>query len=127
MRIVRRGDRAMAPGSDIASDDNGDRQIAMRNHCSQRSAPLRHAITGFVVAFGLAMPASGAEADLEGFKAEIEAFIGRLGPSSNGVVKWAGSDPYEIRRDGSALVAVIRNVRLALGTNQVDGLSLDRI
>ena len=99
----------------------------MRHDCSKRVAPFRRAAAVFVVAVGLAMPACAAEADLDGFKAELDAFIGRLGPSSNGVVKWVGSDPFEIRRDGDVLVAVIRNARLALGTNQVDSLILDHI
>lgn len=99
----------------------------MRHHCSKPAASIRRAVNAFVVAFALAVPVYAAEADLEGFRTEIDAFIGRLGPSSNGAVRWAGSDPYEIRRDGDALVAVIRNVRLAVGINQVDSLALDRI
>jgi hypothetical protein len=119
----------MAPGSDTDTVMiMGGGQIQMRQDCSKwMVVPLRRAITVFVVALGLAMPVHAAEADLDAFKAEIDAFIGRLGPSSNGVVKWVGSDPYEMRRDGDRMVAVIRNVRLALGISEVDRLTLDRI
>ena len=61
------------------------------------------------------------------FKTEIDAFVGRLGPGSNGTAKWVGSDPYEIRRDGEALLAIIENARLSLDTPQPGQLVLDRI
>ncbi|MBV9202020.1 MAG: hypothetical protein JOY83_20255, partial [Alphaproteobacteria bacterium] len=53
-----------------------------------------------------ATPACATEPDPDRFRAEIDAFIARLGPSSNGAVTWAGSDPYEVRRDGEGLAAV---------------------
>jgi hypothetical protein len=105
----------------------------MGHHRSNRAAPLRGGAIAFIIACGLAMPVLAEPPDLqdfrakEGFRAEIDAFVGRLGPSSNGVVRWAGSDPYEIRRDGDALVASIGNVRLSLGIRQIDRLILDRI
>jgi hypothetical protein len=89
--------------------------------------PLRSAVAAVIVGLALATPARGEEPDLNRFKAEIDAFLGRLGPSSNGVVKWGGSDPYEIRREGGALVAVIANARLSFETQQVGNLTLDRI
>jgi hypothetical protein len=88
---------------------------------------LRSAVAAIIVGLALAMPARGEEPDLDRFKAEIDAFLGRLGPSSNGVAKWAGSDPYEIRREGGALVAVIANARLSFEAQQVGHLTLDRI
>ena len=80
-----------------------------------------------IVALALAAPGRAAQPDLDRFKAEIDAFIGRLGPTSNGVVRWAGSDPYEIRREGDALVAVIDHARLSFGTPEPGQLALDRI
>ena len=88
---------------------------------------LRSALAAIMVGLALATPARAEEPDLDRFKAEIDAFLGRLGPSSNGVVKWAGSDPYEIRREGGALVAVIANARLSFETQQAGNLTLDRI
>ena len=88
---------------------------------------LRSAVTAIIVGLALATPARGEEPDLDRFKAEIDAFLGRLGASSNGVVKWAGSDPYEIRREGGALVAVIANARLSFAAQQVGHLTLDRV
>lgn len=87
--------------------------------------------SAFVVLFaaGLAVapPTPAAEPDLDRFKAEIDAFVGRLGPSSNGVVRWAGSDPFEIRRDGDMLVAVIDNARLSFESQPSAALKLDRV
>jgi hypothetical protein len=79
------------------------------------------------VALAIALPVRAAEPDLDRLKAEINAFISRLGPSSNGVVTWAGSDPYEIWRDGDALMAVIADARLSFHTRQFDHLILDRV
>ena len=88
---------------------------------------LRSTVAVIIVGLALATPARGEEPDLDRFKAEIDAFLGRLGPSSNGVVKWAGSDLYEIRREGGALVAVIANARLSFEAQQVGHLTLDRV
>src|SRR6266481_7328679 len=88
---------------------------------------LRSAVAAIMVGLALATPARAEEPDLDRFKAEIDAFLGRLGPSSNGVVKWAGSDPYEIRREGGALVAVIANARLSFEAPQTGHLTLDRV
>ena len=80
-----------------------------------------------MVAFFASASARAAEPDVDRFKAEIDAFLGRLGPSSNGAVEWVGSDPYEIRRDGEALLATIENARLSLNTPQPGQLVLDRV
>src|SRR6266478_1282012 len=88
---------------------------------------LRSTVAAIIVGLALATPARGEEPDLDRFKAEIDAFLGRLGPSSNGVVKWAGSDLYEIRREGGALVAVIANARLSFEAQQVGQVTLDRV
>jgi len=88
---------------------------------------LRSAVAAVIVCLALATPARAEEPDRDRFKGEIDAFLGRLWPSSNGVVKWAGSDPYEIRREGGALVAVIANGRLSFEAQQVGQLTLDRV
>ena len=87
----------------------------------------RLAVAATMVAFFLSASARAAEPDVDRFRTEIDAFIGRLGPSSNGAVEWAGSDPYEVRRDGEALLATIENARLSLNTPQPGQLILDRI
>ncbi len=86
----------------------------------------RLTLAATMVAFFLSASAR-AEPDVDRFKAEIDAFIGRLGPSSNGAVKWVSSDPYEIRHDGEALLATIENARLSLNTPQPGQLTLDSI
>src|SRR5438132_5803521 len=97
-------------------------------HHLMNSVPRRKpAVAATMLALFLAASARAAEPDVDRFKAEIDAFIGRLGPSSNGVFKWAGSDPYEIRRDGDALLATIENARLSFDTQQPAQLILDRI
>src|SRR6266446_6086031 len=88
---------------------------------------LRSAVAAAIVGLAVVTPVRAQEPDLDRFKAEIDAFLGRLGPSSNGVIKWAGSDPYEIRREGSALVAVIANAHLSFEAPQTGHLTLDRV
>jgi hypothetical protein len=87
----------------------------------------RLAVAATAVAFFLSGSARAAEPDLDRFKTEIDAFLGRLGPSSNGAVEWVGSDPYELRRDGEVLLAIIENARLSLNTPQPGKLILDRV
>src|SRR5260370_26721295 len=87
----------------------------------------RLAVAATMVAFFRSASARAAEPDVDRFRREIDAFIGRLGPSSNGAVKWAGSDPFEVRRDGEALLAIIENARLSLDTPEPGQLILDRV
>jgi hypothetical protein len=87
----------------------------------------RLAVAATAVAFFLSGSARAAESDLDRFKTEIDAFLGRLGPSSNGAVEWVGSDPYELRRDGEVLLAIIENARLSLNMPQPGKLILDRV
>ena len=87
----------------------------------------RLAVAAMIVAFFLSASARADEPDVDRFKAEIDAFIGRLGPSSNGMVQWVGSDTYEIRRDGEGLLATIENARLSLSAAQPGQLTLDSI
>ena len=87
----------------------------------------RLAVAATMVAFFLSASARAAEPDVDRFKTEIDAFLGRLGPSSNGSVEWVGSDTYEVRRDGEVLLATIENARLSLNTPQPGQLILDRL
>jgi hypothetical protein len=93
------------------------------------SSVSRHrlAVAAAIVTFLLSAVARSAEPDVDRFRTEIDAFIGRLGPSSNGAVKWLGSDPFEVRRDGEALLAIIENARLSLDTPEPGQLVLDRV
>ena len=87
----------------------------------------RLVVAATMVAFFLSASVRAAEPDVDHFKTEIDAFLGQLGPSSNGAVEWVGSDPYEVQRDGEALVAIIENARLSLNTSQSGQLILDRV
>jgi hypothetical protein len=87
----------------------------------------RRAVAATMMAFSLSASARAAEPDVDRFKTEIDAFLGRLGPSSNGAVEWVGSDTYEIRRDGEVLLATLENARLSLNTPQRGQLILDRV
>jgi hypothetical protein len=98
----------------------------MGYHWIDRAAQLKLAVA-LAVTIALLSPAGAAELDLDRFRSNIDAFVGRLGPSSNGVVRWAGSDPYEIWREGDTLVAVIANPRLSFRDERAGHLSLDRI
>jgi hypothetical protein len=84
-------------------------------------------VAATMVAFFLSASARAAEPDVDRFKTEIDAFLGRLGPSSNGAVEWIGSDTYEVGRDGEVLLATIENARLSLNTPQSGQLILDRV
>jgi hypothetical protein len=88
---------------------------------------LKSAVAAVIIAVAFLSPVRAAEPDLDRFKADIDAFLGRLGPSSNGAITWAGSGPYEIRREGDTLVAVIANPRLSFRAEQRGHLSLDRV
>ena len=87
----------------------------------------RLAVAAMMVALFLSAPARAAEPDVDRFKTEIDAFLGRLGPSSNGAVEWVGSNTFEVRRDGDVLLATIENARLSLNTPQPSQLILDRV
>jgi hypothetical protein len=87
----------------------------------------RLAVAATILAFFLLASARAAEPDVDRFKTEIDAFLGRLGPSSNGAVDWVGSDTYEVRRDGGVLLATMENARLSLKTPQPGQLILDRV
>src|SRR5690242_3197114 len=87
----------------------------------------RLALAATLAACFLSASAGAAEPDVDRFKTEVDAFLGRLGPSSNGAVEWVGSDTYEVRRDGEVLLARIENARLSLDTPQPGQLVLDRV
>ena len=87
----------------------------------------RLAVAATMLALFLAASARAAEPDVDRFKTEIDAFLGQLGPSSNGAVEWVGSDTYEVRRDGGVLLATMENARLSLNTPQPGQLILDRV
>ena len=87
----------------------------------------RLALAATLAAFFLSASARAAEPDIDRFRTEIDAFLGRLGPSSNGALEWVGSDIYEVRRDGEVLLATVENARLSLNTPQPGQLLLDRI
>jgi hypothetical protein len=97
-------------------------------HQLMSSVPqCRLVIAATMAALFLSASARAAEPDVDRFRTEVDAFLGRLGPSSNGAVQWAGSDPYEITHDGEALLAIIENGRLLLDTPQAGQFTLDRI
>jgi peptidoglycan hydrolase-like protein with peptidoglycan-binding domain len=74
-----------------------------------------------LIAMVLSTSCQATDAGIAQFRAEIQQFVDRLATSSDGALKWAGSDPYEIRRDGDALVVVIRHARLAVRSTYLSG------
>jgi hypothetical protein len=88
---------------------------------------LGTAIAAAAVGLALASPVRAQDQSPERFKHAIDAFVARLGPSTNGLVKWAGSDPYEVRRDGDSLVAIVDHALLKFAAPEIDKLTLDRI
>jgi hypothetical protein len=71
-----------------------------------------------------ALPAYAQDQDRDRLKSQIDEFLAHLAPSTNGALRWTGSDPIEIRRDGDALVADIDHGRIAVATGE---LTLERI
>jgi len=63
----------------------------------------------------------------DSLKPEIDGFLGRLVTSTDGLVSWDGSDPYEVRQEGEDAVVVITNARLSIHADQVAQLAFDRI
>ncbi len=55
---------------------------------------LTRAIVLIAAVLAQGSPVGAAEGDLDRFRSEIDRFVARLEPSTNGIVKWAGSDPY---------------------------------
>jgi hypothetical protein len=91
---------------------------------------LRHVTLGlavFALVTAVASPLRAADPALERFRAEIDAVIDGRAPGSGGILEWVGADPFEIRRDGDTLVAIITRARLALHTDDVLHLALDHL
>jgi hypothetical protein len=74
-----------------------------------------------LLVLALSTPAQATDAISVQFRAEIQQFVDRLAAGSNGALRWVGSDPYEIRQDGNALLAVIRHARLSIKTPYQSG------
>ena len=87
----------------------------------------RLAVAATIIGFSLTISARAADPDIDRFKAEIDAFIGRLGPSLSGALTWVGSDRFEVTRDSQGLLAIIENARLSLKGQQSGQLALDRL
>jgi hypothetical protein len=75
------------------------------------------------------LAASGAGADLGtgDLKAEIQGFLEKLSATTNGIVQWDGSDSFDFRQDGAAVVGVVTNARFSIHEPQVSRIVFDRI
>ncbi len=75
------------------------------------------------------LAASGAGADLGtgDLKAEIQGFLEKLSATTNGIVQWDGSDSFDFRQDGAAVVGVITNARFSIHEPQVSRIVFDRV
>ncbi|MBV9862943.1 MAG: peptidoglycan-binding protein [Alphaproteobacteria bacterium] len=114
----------------------------------------RSALAGIGLAVWLAMPALAAEPgggpdalkalagesaqavasqgqpaapDAGTLKAQIEAFVSQLETASNGLIKWEGADPFDIRQDGADTVIAITNARISIHAEGVAQLAFDRV
>ena len=99
----------------------------MEHHFTNSATRRALRAATLLLALVLGSPGWAADTDLDRFRARIDALVDRLGRSTNGVVKWAGSDLYEIRRDGDAFIAVITNGRFAIGMPPSGTLTFDRV
>src|ERR1700680_850309 len=75
------------------------------------------------------LAASGAGADLGtgDLKTEIQGFLEKLSATTNGIVQWDGSDSFDFRQDGAAVVGVVTNARFSIHEPQVSRVVFDRI
>jgi Putative peptidoglycan binding domain len=79
------------------------------------------ALLALALALAGIAPAQAQGADSALFKAEIQRLTDSLATSFGGAVKWTGSEPYQVRQEGNALVAVIRHARLAVKSEHLSG------
>ena len=90
----------------------------------------RHLAPGLAVialVMAVASPLRAADPALEQFRNEIDAVVSGLAPGSSGILEWVGAEPFEIRRDGDTLIAVITGVRLTLHTDDILHVALDHL
>jgi len=90
----------------------------------------RHLTPGLAVialVMAAASPLRAADPALEQFRNEIDAVVGGLAPGSSGILEWVGAEPFEIRRDGDTLIAVITGARLTLHTDDILHVALDHL
>ena len=80
-----------------------------------------------VMGLGSPLLAAEPDPDLEHFKAEIQALAGGLGPSTDGALEWVAADPFDIRRDGDSLVAVVANAKMTLHGDEIVHIGFDRL
>ncbi len=87
------------------------------------------AAIAIAVVIGLGSPLRAAEPDpeLDHFKAEVQALVVGLAPLTDGALEWVVADPFDIRRDGDSMVAVITNAKLALHADELIHVGFDRL
>src|SRR5438132_1532005 len=75
------------------------------------------------------LAASGAAPDLGtgDLKAEIQGFLDKLSATTNGVVQWDGSDSFDFRQEGAAVLGIITNARFSIHEPQVSRVVFDRV
>jgi hypothetical protein len=74
-----------------------------------------------------AMPAAAADPTADQFNAKVQGFLEKLSATTNGIVQWDGSDSFDFRQDGAAVVGVITNARFSIHEPQVSRVVFDRV
>lgn len=82
---------------------------------------FRLAFLALAIALTQTAAALAQDANSALFKKDIQRFTDELARNSGGAVKWAGSDAYQIQKEGKALVAVIHHARLAVKAHYLNG------
>lgn len=88
---------------------------------------LRSVIVAAGIAVVLAAPVRAWDVGNDPLKAEIDKLLSTLEKNTNGVVTWDGADPYEVKQDGTASVAVITHARMSVHGKELAQLAFDRI
>jgi hypothetical protein len=76
------------------------------------------AIAAALVLLAAGLPARAEEPGAGKFRSRIDSWLAGLASSTHGALRWVGSDPVAIRRDGDALVADIDHGRIAAGSGE---------
>jgi hypothetical protein len=75
----------------------------------------------------LAASGTGANLGTGDLKVEIQGFLEKLSATTNGILQWDGSDSFDFRQDGAAVIGVVTNARFSIHEPQVSRVVFDRI
>jgi len=88
---------------------------------------LRPGAVVLALFLAIAGPPEAAAAEADPFKSEIDSFLGQIETATNGVLKWQGSEKFEVREEAGGSIAVLTNARLMITAPERSEAVFDRI